>query len=230
MTALKRQAMTQTDFDALLKNVKVLRLTRLDQVKVAKKGKNIVKFFGLLEKDFYRRHVYSVATQFVRHAERFQALGLRVIKPIEWYRCKAAMQDVVVYPALPGNSVYELAYGEKGLAILKPFMEYVAHLHHLKVYFRAGHADNYLVTPDGEFALIDMDNARFHINMRRRAKNLSYILDHARRNHKDLYVRYGEKKLIQDYFDAAKLNTNDQKRFWKILSQYLEKLGYPKIT
>ncbi|MEJ6700597.1 MAG: hypothetical protein QNL01_06460 [Akkermansiaceae bacterium] len=56
-----------------------------------------------------------------------------------------------------------------------------------------------------------MDNVRYSMNRRRKAKNLFYLLNHAVRNDRYLYTQYGIARFSENYFSysgatAAKRN------------------------
>ncbi len=196
--------------------------------KLIRNGDEFTKFFKYGNKGFRRKHINPVATQFVRNAHRISRLGIKTIKPHFWARCPEEALDIVSYTSVPGRTVYNAyqqdqdpALLEKDPALLEKLAEYIATLHAKNFYFRHGHSDNYLIQGNGSFAIIDMDNVRYSMNRRRRAKNLFYLLDHAERNNRDLYKNFGITKFLDHYFTHAATSAPDRNH----ITAQLKKMG-----
>ncbi|MCP5538272.1 MAG: hypothetical protein H7A51_18820 [Akkermansiaceae bacterium] len=209
MAPLKRQSIDLSTFENLIEGSEII-VTHKRWPKVIRKGAVYTKFFSYDNKGIRRRHLNPVATEFVRNAERITALGINTIRPDFWARCPEAECDVVSYESVPGRTVYNAYQSDQDPGLLTKLAKYIAELHGKNFYFRHGHSDNYLIQDDGSFAIIDMDNVRYSMNRRRKAKNLFYLLDHAVRNDRDLYQRYGVANFLEAYFTSASTPAADR--------------------
>jgi tRNA A-37 threonylcarbamoyl transferase component Bud32 len=222
ITILKQSKISAHQFNELLSTCKLIRNNKYNQPKVGlfEEKKEIIKFFWLDRKSFFRRNIYTVSRQLVCNAEKIHRLGFVTTLPKAWYRCDEKQVEVVIYDFLPGITIYETIAAAHSCEILKPFAAYVAKVHAANIYFRAGHLDNYL-QDDGHFSIIDVDNARFSLSIRQRAKNLSYMYTHATENKLDFFETYDFNRFIDEYLDAARLSPRHQKTLRKHLNNYL---------
>lgn len=226
MTGLSRLRMTVEELHSLAEKAEVICLNRQNFLKVGyDSARNIIKTFDLTREGFLHNYFFSDGKNFIRNAACLKKKGIKTIEPLTWFWCSQKKYEVVTYTPLPGKTIYETIRDEKDWSIMPSFASYVAFLHQKKIYFRAGHADNYLVQPNKQFALIDVDNTRFVISLRRRAKNLAYIVDHANRNFRELFQRYSFSEFMETYLEAAKINKIKKKvvLFW--VHKYLKKQG-----
>ena len=97
----------------------------------------------------------------------------------------------------------------------------IADLHKANIYFRAGHLDNYL-QDEGRFSMIDVDNAKFQISIRQRAKNLSYMYTHAISNKLYFFENYDFDRFIAEYLEAAQISPSNQQKLKKHLARYID--------
>ncbi len=213
---LKRQTIPLGEFKKLIDGSKVI-VPRKEWPKVCLKNGEYIKFFSYKGKGFRRRHINPVATEFVRNAERIARLGIETVKPSYWARCPDAQCDVVICPTIPGRTVYSAYRTDRDLSLFPLFAEYIATLHAKNFYFRHGHSDNYLIRDDSTFAIIDIDNVRFSMNLRRRAKNLFYLLEHSERKNHHLFDQYGVMPFLEQYFHFAGASKDEQQYIIKML-------------
>ena len=200
---MKRREISAQQIDELLQGKAICRRGRDGDPKVALNSDEVVKIYYLKRKSFFRRNINTAAGNFVANAKCLAELQITTVKVTGWYRCKERCCDVVIYQALPGKTLYEFKHDDMNEQLLQKLAQFIAALHKKGIYFRAGHGDNYLCLPDGRFALIDIDNLRFSIGLRRVAKNLSYLYKHAADNNFDYLMRYGYERFLEDYFFAA---------------------------
>ncbi|MCK5697404.1 MAG: hypothetical protein KAI02_04525 [Gammaproteobacteria bacterium] len=171
------------------------------------------------KKKFFRRYIYTVSQQFVRNAEKIQHRGFITSVPKVWYRCDERQVELVIYDFLPGITIYNTIAETGSTDILKSFATYIAQVHKANIYFRAGHLNNYL-QDKGEFSIIDVDNVRFHLSIRQRAKNLSYLQSHAFSNQLYFFNDYDFKHFVNQYLAMAQLSSVQEIKLWKYLNHY----------
>jgi len=208
MAALKRVNITANELENLLASATVIRRDRRNGVKVALDEKNqcIIKTFDLSRKSKMRRKpLFSVAGNFIKNATQLRKKGISTIQPSIWLWCKENHYEVVTYPLLPGTDIYATLRKDKDASVLKLLAKYIADLHAKNIYFRAGHSENYLLQDENQLAIIDIDNLRFSINLRRRGKNLAYLYWHSQVNYPECFAEYTFHDFLKDYFAAAKL-------------------------
>lgn len=225
MTKLKRLKISGAELDKLFDNVDVICRNRHDFIKVAidRPSQTIIKSFDLSRKNFFRRHVISAARNFIKNAKKLKDKGVKTIQPLSWYWCPERGYEVISYVSLPGKTLYDLAKNKINTNVFPLLAAYVAELHAKRIYFRAGHPGNYLLQEGNQFALIDIDNTRFSLSLRRRAKNLAFLYEHSTCNAEGCFSAYSPSKFVQDYFSAAKLNPRVEKIVLRWLKHYLTK-------
>lgn len=226
MTGLSRLRMTLKELQLLAEKTEIICLNRQNFLKVGyDSARNIVKTFDLTRTGLLHNYFFSDGKNFINNAKRLKKKGVQTIEPLTWSWCSSKKYEVITYKPLPGKTVYEVIRDEQDWSILPVFASYIASLHQKKIYFRAGHADNYLVQPNKQFALIDVDNTRFSISLRRRAKNLAYIVDHANRNFKELFQRCSFSEFLEAYFQASRISKIKKKVVFFWIHKYLKKHG-----
>jgi hypothetical protein len=226
MTKLQYKNISLGEYNELIGSSRLIRNGYQDRPKVLERDGMIIKLFYYDRLPWYRRRISSRGQRFVSKAEKLLERGVVTINPLQLMRCRAKKAEIVIYPMLEGTSFYESIGKNFDKTLFVKFAAYIASLHNQGIYFRAGHSDNYLMTPDGGFALIDVDNCRFAMSFRRRIKNLVYLIDHARGNQYDLYMKYGEDHFLDDYLACAEVDPKDYKRFKAIAKKMLNKKGY----
>ena len=220
---MRRIPLSTNEFDQMLKEQVVLSRGLRSFVALNEKDNQIIKMFALgNKKSFWRQYISPISNRFMKNARRLAELNVQTIQPCAWYRCKGYQYDVIVYPQCAGTSIYDLVEKNHDVApVLEKLARYIAELHQRKIYFRAGHGGNYLYTGDEKFSLIDVDNTRFSINLRRRAKNIVYIYQHSKESKIECFAAYPFSEFVETYFSVAKLKKKQEQkvRFW--IEQYL---------
>lgn len=124
---------------------------------------------GRLVKQFRIRPLFSSATlrpivrRFARNARLLAARGVPTVRIAETHRLRSPRRDLVVYHPLEGETLRAFLRARPGEMIetMHGLARFIGSLHERGVYFRGLHFGNVIVTPEGEFGLIDIDSAEF---------------------------------------------------------------------
>lgn len=228
---VKTQTLSLHELKAIQQNLKIIRNDSNNKIKVASANGSIYKFFYDLRKSWLKKKLKSAGVQFANNALRLQKMNIHSINPSALYFCKEEACHLVVYGKLPGDSVYELVYGQNRIDVLHKLAKYIAELHSKSIYFRAGHCDNYLYDTNKEqFSIIDVDNLRFSLGIRRRAKNIFYLFHHSYRKGSPIFSKYSFSQFLSVYLAEADLNSLQLMQFGFWFNRYLVQAGYAKIS
>ncbi|MDG9929239.1 toluene tolerance protein [Pseudomonas sp. GD03985] len=133
------------------------------------------------------------ARRFAERASRLQAHGIRTpaIRECCWLERDKAV-SACLYQPLAGQSLDSLFHNSRKEfdGLLPQLAAYILKLHRLGIYFRSLHLGNILLTPDGDFGLIDFLDLRF------KNRPLGRLL--VRRNFRHLQ-RYLERRQVQAF-------------------------------
>ena len=100
---------------------------------------------------------YPYAQRFADNAQALATRGVPCPEVVSVYRIPAVSRDAVHYRPLAGRSLRQLVKAEDVESGKRfRFGSFVARLHRLGVYFRSLHLGNVVLTPGGEFGLIDL--------------------------------------------------------------------------
>lgn len=104
------------------------------------------------------------AQRFSRNAQRLQQVGIAtpLIDENLWIDRDKAV-SACLYQPLPGEPLDSLFRHDKPrfMSLLPQLAAYIYRLHQRGIYFRSLHLGNILLTPDGDFGLIDFLDLRF---------------------------------------------------------------------
>ncbi|MDR0577699.1 MAG: hypothetical protein LBI87_09250 [Candidatus Accumulibacter sp.] len=104
------------------------------------------------------------ARRFVDNAEALARRGIPVPRMIGAWRVASVARDAVLYEPLEGTTLRALVRrgldAETESRLKRRFTEFVIRLHSLGIYFRSLHLGNVILTPAGEFGLIDFADLR----------------------------------------------------------------------
>lgn len=133
------------------------------------------------------------AKRFAERASRLQARGIRTpaIRECCWLERDKAV-SACLYQPLAGQPLDRLFRDARAEfdGLLPKLAAYILKLHRLGIYFRSLHLGNILLTPDGDFGLIDFLDLRF------KNRPLGRLL--VRRNFRHLQ-RYLERRQVQAF-------------------------------
>ena len=116
--------------------------------------------------------------RFERNARRLERLGIRVPKVEGSFHCPDIGRHGVIYRLLPGRSVAEVLEEREDADLMREFAAFLVELHEKGIYFRSVHPGNVLLTSDGGFGLIDLQDVRFWpwpLARRTRARNFRHL-------------------------------------------------------
>lgn len=153
---------------------KVYRLSSGDILKLFRRKR-------LLSSALWRPH----AVRFWRNAEALQQLGIPTLRPITLYRLDDPTWTAVRYQPLPGETLSQRLRRDPvaWTTLLPALATFIRRLHLSGVYFRSLHPGNIVLTPEGEFGLIDIAD----MQIRRHA--LGPLLRRRNRAHFEKYLR-----------------------------------------
>lgn len=205
-------------YATLVKDAEVLAHDQFGRNKVfLTQDKKIIKTFHVSH--FLKELFSSRMMRFLKVVSKLNQMNVSTIHPEGCYRCLSPKLNIVIYPYVEGTSLREAA--QQNPTILKDFAHFLAHLHRLNIYFRGIHLNNVLVNKKQGFTLIDVSNTKFRVNLRRRAKNLAYVLKYPA--DAKTFKQYGIARFLTDYLSAAQLNNHNEKSFKRQLQRYINK-------
>ncbi|MBM3392737.1 MAG: toluene tolerance protein [Betaproteobacteria bacterium] len=140
---------------------------------------------GSFLKLFRRKRLISTAALYpyaLRFADNARALAQRQIpcpQVAEVYRIPSIARDAVRYRPLPGQTLRQhIRAGTVPDGLHEHLGAFVAGLHKAGIYFRSLHLGNIVLTPDGNFGLIDIADLRASrrpLMAHRRQRNLQHL-------------------------------------------------------
>lgn len=157
--------MEQQDFLALKANAEVLEGDAY--------GEKVLRLAdGTMLKLFRRKRLitsaawFPYAQRFAANAEALREKGIPVPRVIAALRIPSVKRDAVHYHPLEGVTLRSLIRQglppETELELKRRFTGFVIRLHALGIYFRSLHLGNVILTPSGEFGLIDFSDLRIY--------------------------------------------------------------------
>lgn len=190
------------------RGIKVLMLSNGDYLKV-------FKLRGLFSSSLF----FSNARSFIRNAKRLRSLNIPTVEPIKLFHFFQSSDTAVLYSPLVGDTVRHLLdkntlSGDK-LSMLGSF---IARLHREGIHFKSLHFGNIVLTPEGNYGLIDIADMKIFLwplTVNTRIRSLKRI----QRYQEDMQ-KLGSGHwalLINAYLEAAKLNRKQR----EIISQDL---------
>ena len=184
---------------------------------------DILKIFRIRHKKSFSR-IYSNARRFARNAKKLNKLGVNTVKPKQLYHFNGSENTALLYSPLVGYTVKKLLdanlLNHEMSASLGTF---VAKLHSLGVHFRSLHMGNIIVTPEGEYGLIDISDMKVYwwpLFCCTRVRNFR----HMTRYQKDIEKLgiEGWKCFIGGYFLASHLSARCESKLKKLLANQFD--------
>ena len=175
--------------------------------------------------------IYPYSRQFCRNADRLHVLGVPTINIKQLFHFADSANSAVLYQPLPGQTLRQLANAKQlDEAMLTNLGTFIASLHQRGIYFRSLHLGNIVVTPNGEFGLIDVADMSIYpwkLRCGRRLRNFYHIC----RLQKDIRQLglSGWSTVQASYLEHSALSERCFSRLTKGLSQFLALLNlkYP---
>lgn len=126
--------------------------------------------------------IWPYAKRFVRAVQILQKKNIPTVHILNTYKLPSIKRHLIVYQPLEGQSLRDLMSDENNRKkYVLEFASFFAYLHNSGIYFRAIHLNNVIVTPKGEFGLIDVADfyySCFSLNRFKRIRNFKPILSY----------------------------------------------------
>lgn len=122
---------------------------------------------------------YPYAQRFADNAAALRQRGIPCPEVVAVFRIPTIKRDAVLYHPLAGRTLREIiAAGEESPDLRVRLDDFIARLHASGIYFRSLHLGNIVLTPTGEFGLIDIADMRVGshpLRVRQRRRNLQHL-------------------------------------------------------
>ncbi|MBX9586349.1 MAG: hypothetical protein K2X50_03740 [Gammaproteobacteria bacterium] len=166
---------------------------------------------GKIIKHIYKRKLLSsstlwpYATRFIKNAQYLQSKNILVPEIRAVYFYPKLNCDILIYDYVDGRTLYDVAR-DRDLSFFPQFVEYVAQLHKLGIYFQDIHLDN-IVVNNNIFTLLDLESIqikRRSLSKSLRARNLVHLFN--KKEDIPFYNQFGLENFLNQYFDLACLS------------------------
>lgn len=159
---------------------------------------------GNILKVFRRKRFFSSALlrpyskRFIDNAIHLETLGIPTLKVLAFYRLDAPGMTAVLYRPLPGQTLRQIAEknGFDWSENLPKLVALIRRLHAAGIYFRSLHLGNIVITPQGQWGLIDVADMSFYkapLSRKLAQRNLQH------------FIRYIHRENLADKFPIEKL-------------------------
>lgn len=184
---------------------------------------------GLMFKLFRRKRrlssaiVWPYAKRFERGARKLRERQIPTVEVVGTYRVQSIRRDAVIYRPLAGKPLRQaLRDLNNQSALITRFAAFFASLHEGGIYFRATHFGNVVVTPDGEFGLIDVSEVCFSrsaLSLSKRVRNFKVIFRY--REDRQAILASGFELFLDSYLKNSSIPLDDRQSFvrwlWGVL-------------
>ncbi len=155
-------ALTAEMFEARLQSSEVLERDAHGVKVVRLVNGNILKIFRV-KSIFSIARIYSYARKFCRNSRKLKALNIPTITIVKLLHLIGTNKSAVQYQPLEGLTLRQVAQNQQfNDQVIEKLGHFVATLHAKGIYFRSLHMGNIVLTPSGEFGLIDIADLRVH--------------------------------------------------------------------
>lgn len=198
------QRLSAEQFESWLSSAKILERDDYGVKVLALADGSFLKLFRF-KRLLSKNRLFPPAWRFQRNAATLQRLGVPCPTVIATYRLAQPARSLVHYTPLEGVTLRDLQRTEpqQFRRVLPRLGEFIARLHDLGIYFRSLHLGNIVLTPGGDFGLIDIADLSCRagsLSLARRKRNMHHLF------------RYGEdwgqlslsdKRTLQDGYANA---------------------------
>ncbi len=152
-------------------------------------GEKVLKLkTGNFLKLFRRKRVITTAIlfppekRFLNNCKALEQKGIPCPKALQILKFPELARSAILYEPLPGDTLRSFIptqEPEHQFALLKKLAAFIAHLHNKGVYFRSLHMGNVILTPSGEYGLIDISDMRCSsqpLSRAKRKRNFKHLL------------------------------------------------------
>ncbi len=214
------QVLSRQDFQSLIAGAEILKRHHVHGECVYKTQDNkILKLYFRRQRRMLPCLSYTQTNKLIHNSKKLQRYNIPVINIERSYQYVDKSFDVAVYPYIEGVILRDLIRTDD-VNVLTELAKFITKLHQHNIYFCDGHLGNYILQEDGRLGLIDMHNLRFHLTLRRRAKNLIYMFFHAADI--EYTAQYGWQTFLRQYLLHASLSWWQRKQLRYYLQYYLK--------
>jgi len=108
---------------------------------------------------FSGARIYSYARRFIRNSNRLKRLGVPTLTCKQLYHFKDSNSTAVLYSPLAGYPLKKLLEVDlMSLDMAAALGIFIAKLHRFGIHFRSLHMGNIIITPEGDYGLIDVSD------------------------------------------------------------------------
>ena len=173
----RSELLTVDGYRALLKTAGKILERNEEGVKVARlENGDILKVFRVKHL-ISSAHIFSYGRSFCRNSQRLAAMNIPTVQVKHLYHLQGSSSSAVIYKPLEGETVMELLRSQRLNEVLSERLGgFIAHLHDSGVYFRGLHMGNIVLTPSGDFGLIDISEMTifpWRLSCHRRLRNFA---------------------------------------------------------
>lgn len=156
--------------------------------------------------------LFSNARSFIRNAKRLAALNIPTVHPFSLYHFQHSSDTAVMYKPLVGTTVRGLLdHHQLSTDKLKALAVFIALIHQKGIHFKSLHFGNIVLTPSGQYGLIDIADMRIYpwpLAINTRIRSLKRI----HRYQEDM-AQLGSTQwalLVQSYLEATRLSVQQK--------------------
>jgi hypothetical protein len=164
---------------------------------------------------FSTGRLWPYSKRFIRAADRLNQLGIPTVKVIEHYSVGAMQKHMVEYVPIEGDQLRQCLQQAGDIHdLIAGLAQFLAHLHHLGIYFRGIHFENIIHGPNNSYGLIDMSGTKFKngpLSPILRARNFRPLLIY--NEDRKAMSRFGLSAFVKSYLEHAKLSPGQRSRF-----------------
>ncbi len=193
------------EFEQLTQNAIVLADDEYGKKVLELNDHSIIKLFRV-KRFISQATLYSPARRFAKNALRLQQLKIPTIHLLELYNIKSIKRTAIHYQPLEGITLREYLYNTPlEESFLIQVGQFLAHLHSKGIFFRSAHFGNIIVTPKGQFGLIDISDMSIQyasLGYFKRIRNLKHIF----RIKEDMQLLNNNTTIEHSYIQACGLS------------------------
>jgi len=201
---------SQNKYKSLIEQNKILERDRWG-VKVLETDDNrIIKTFRL-KRLFSSAYFIPYALRFKWNASRLINKGIASVVVNKIVYCREEQRHVLTYTKAEGQPIKALL--EKTTdnnELLKKLIVFIVKLHNKGIYFRSLHFGNIIVSPKGEFILIDISDIKFFpfkLTVQQRIRNWKHVTKYSFES--SIIESYGWDMFFKEYASNSQLTSKE---------------------
>ena len=156
--------------------------------------------------------LFPYALRFVKGAEILQNLKIPTVQVTALCKVPSIKRDLVIYQPLEGEAITSvIKQSSDPQEIIGGFAKFLALLHEKGIYFRAVHFGNVIITPQGDFGLIDLSELYAYkspLSLSKRVRNFKPIMRY--KDDKNALTSFSIDHFVDLYLQNSTLKTKKQ--------------------